>query len=52
MRYINKIAVYVILIFSIKKMFFDTYIDLGVIDRHYGIFFYIIINIDRLQNIK
>ncbi len=43
MKYINKIAVYVTLIFAVKKMFFDSYIDLGVIDRHYGIFFFMLL---------
>ena len=41
MKYINNIAVYATLIFAVKKMFFDNYIDLGVIDRHYGIVFFI-----------
>lgn len=43
MKYINNIAVYVTLIFAVKKMFFDNYIDLGVIDEYYGIFFFILL---------
>ncbi len=43
MKYINNIAVYATLIFTVKKMFFDSYIDLGVIDQHYGIVYFILL---------
>lgn len=43
MKYVNNIAVYVTLIFSVKKMFFDNYIDLGVIDEYYGVVFFILL---------
>lgn len=39
MKYINNIAVYATLIFAVKKMFFDDYLDLGVVDEYYGIVF-------------
>lgn len=42
MKYIKNIAVYTALILAGKMMFFDNYIDLGVIDRHYGIVFSIL----------
>jgi hypothetical protein len=43
MKYVNNVAVYVTFIFTIKKIFFDDYIDLGIIDEHYGIFFFILL---------
>jgi hypothetical protein len=43
MKNINKIAVFATLIFAVKKMFFDNYIDLGVIDEYYGIVFFILL---------
>lgn len=42
MKYIKNIAVYTALIFAGKMMFLDNYIDLGVIDKHYGIVFSIL----------
>ena len=43
MKYINIIAVYATLIFAVKKMFFDDYLDLGVVDEYYGIVFFILL---------
>ena len=43
MKYINNIAVYAALIFAVKKMFFDDYLDLGVVDEYYGIVFFILL---------
>ena len=43
MKYINNIAVYATLIFAVKKMFFDDYLDLGVVDEYYGIVFFILL---------
>ena len=43
MKYITNIAVYLTLIFAIKKMFFDNSINLGIIDKHYGITFFILL---------
>ncbi|MBB4045365.1 hypothetical protein GGR06_003177 [Bacteroides reticulotermitis] len=43
MKHINNIAVYATLIFAVKKMFFDNYIDLGIVDKHYGIVFFILL---------
>ena len=43
MKYINNIAVYATLIFAVKKMFFDDYLDLGVVDEYYGIVFLILL---------
>ena len=43
MKYVNNIAVYATLIFAVKKMFFDSCIDLGLIDKHYGIVFFILL---------
>ena len=34
---INSIAVYATFIFSVKMMFFDDFVNLGVIDQHYGV---------------
>ena len=43
MKYITNIAVYLTLIFAIKKMFFDNSFDLGIIDKYYGIIFFILL---------
>lgn len=43
MKYINNIAVYTALILAVKKMFFDNYIDLGVIDEYYGVVCFILL---------
>jgi len=43
MKYINNIAVYTALILAVKKMFFDNYIDLGVIDEYYGVICFILL---------
>ena len=43
MKYVTNIAVYLTLIFAIKKMFFDKSLDLGIIDKHYGITFFILL---------
>lgn len=43
MKYVNNVAVYITLAFAIKKMFFDSYIDLGVIDEYYGVCFFILL---------
>ena len=40
---INSIAVYAIFIFSVKMMFFDDFINLGVIDQHYGVVYFILL---------
>lgn len=42
-KQVSNIAANVTLIFAVKKMFFDSYIDLGVIDKHYGISFFILL---------
>lgn len=46
MKYINNInsvAVNTSLIFLVKKMFFDDFIYLGVIDQYYGVIFFILL---------
>lgn len=46
MKYINiisKVAAYTSVIFAAKMMFFDNYIDLGIIDGHYGVVFFILL---------
>ena len=40
---INSIAVYAIFIFSVKMMFFDDFINLEVIDQHYGVVYFILL---------
>lgn len=40
---INSIAVYASLIFAVKMMFFDDFINLGVIDQYYGVVFFILL---------
>ena len=40
---INSIAVNTSLIFLVKKMFFDDFIYLGVIDQYYGVIFFILL---------
>ena len=40
---INSIAVYATFIFSVKMMFFDDFINLGVIDQHYGVVYFILL---------
>ena len=40
---INDIAVYATFIFSVKKVFFDNFINLGVIDQHYGVVYFILL---------
>lgn len=42
-KQVKNITVNVALLFIIKKMFFDSYVDLGVIDKHYGISFFILL---------
>ncbi len=43
MKYINSISIILILTFFIKRMFFDTSINLGLIDEHYGVVFAILL---------
>jgi hypothetical protein len=43
MKIINKIAVPATFIFAVKKMFFDNYIDFGVIDKYDGTVFFMLL---------
>lgn len=42
MKYVNNITVYVTFLFTIKNIF-DDYINLGLIDEHYGMFYFILL---------
>lgn len=42
-KQVKNITENVALLFIIKKMFFDSYIYLGVLDKHYGICFFILL---------
>ena len=43
MKYIQEIVIYLTFFLAIKMLFFDDVIDLGIIDEHYGITFFILL---------
>jgi len=43
MKYFNRIIVNIALLLLVKMFFFDKYISLGVIDKHYGVICFVLL---------